>query len=251
MRPGQGYKISLKENGTLVYPPNSGQTSFDKVAHSDKTSLKLEYYPEVTGTGNSAILLVQSPQLTEGDEVGVWSEKNILVGTGKVISDKCVVILWGKDLLFPNHNGADEDEPLRLTLWRKNLNREVRLGISSLKNGMTKEMIPPSLKYESESVLIGTSNNIPFSHYLEQNYPNPFNPSTTISYGISERVHVRLEAFNSIGQRVALLRNAIQEPGEYSVEFRPTGYVQLASGVYYYRLQAGTFTSTKKMLLLK
>ncbi|MEW5799513.1 MAG: glycosyl hydrolase family 18 protein [Bacteroidota bacterium] len=251
MHPGQGYKINMKKNSTLVYPSNSGQNPFEKIVLSDDNSIRLEHYPEVSGTGSSSILLIQSPQMNEGDEVGVWSKKNILVGTGKVLGGKCVVIIWGKDPLLPDNNGAEEKESLRLTLWKKNLNREVRLAMSSLKDGLTKETISPSLRYQSESVLIGTSSSIPFTHYLEQNYPNPFNPSTTISYGISEPVHVRLEVFNSAGQRVAFLRNSIQQPGEYSVRFGNTGRTRLSSGVYYYRLQAGNFISTKKMLMLK
>ncbi|MBI2428638.1 MAG: T9SS type A sorting domain-containing protein [Ignavibacteriales bacterium] len=251
MHPGQGYKISVKQNDILTYPPNSGQTVLEKAAAAEYSDVRMEYYPEVSGTGSSAILLIQSPQLSDGDEIGAWSGKEILVGTGKAISGKCVVILWGKDPLLSEQNGADEGEPLRLTLWKKNLRKEARLMISSLKDGISKTHVSPSLKYSAESVLIGTSKNVPFTHYLEQNYPNPFNPATMISYGIAERVHVRLDVFNSIGQRVALLRNAVQEPGEYTVEFRTTRSIRLASGVYYCRLQAGDFVSTKKMLMLK
>lgn len=251
MQPGEGYKISLKNNAVLIYPPNTGQKLFAKSAEPENRAVKLEHYPEVSGTGSSAILLIQSPQIGEGDEIAAWSGKNILIGAGKVISGKCILVLWGKDPLLPEQNGADEEEQLRLTLWKKDQNKETRLAITSLKDGITKTPVSPYLKYTSESVLIGTSKNVPFTHYLEQNYPNPFNPSTMISYGIPERVHVRLEVFNSIGQQVAVLRNSVQGPGEYTIEFRTTRTIRLASGVYYCRIQAGDFVSTKKMLMLK
>jgi len=89
---------------------------------------------------------------------------------------------------------------------------------------------------------------IPTVFNLSQNYPNPFNPSTTISYGLPEQAHVRLEVFNVLGQRVAVVADEEQEAGFHSALFDGSG---LASGVYVYRLSAGTFVQTKRVLLLR
>jgi hypothetical protein len=88
----------------------------------------------------------------------------------------------------------------------------------------------------------------PMTCSLDQNYPNPFNPSTTIRYGLPNRSHVTLKVFNTLGQQVALLQNGEQEAGYHEVHFDSGG---LASGVYLYRLQAGTYTSTRKFVLVK
>jgi len=82
---------------------------------------------------------------------------------------------------------------------------------------------------------------------LFQNYPNPFNPVTTIRYEIPRESKVVLSVYNILGQEVATLVNDVQKAGRYSVEFQPN----LGSGVYFYRLQAGDFVETKKLLLLK
>ena len=88
---------------------------------------------------------------------------------------------------------------------------------------------------------------------LEQNYPNPFNPVTTIKYSIlnaetNNYSLVKLEIYNLLGKKVTTLVNEQQEPGNYEVKFNGSN---LASGVYIYRLQAGDFVSTKKLMLLK
>lgn len=89
---------------------------------------------------------------------------------------------------------------------------------------------------------------IPASFSLEQYYPNPFNPSTEIRYTISRRAHVLLEIYNTLGQRVATLVDEDQEPDAYQINWKALG---LPSGEYFYRLQAGSFVETKKLLLLK
>jgi photosystem II stability/assembly factor-like uncharacterized protein len=88
----------------------------------------------------------------------------------------------------------------------------------------------------------------PVGFGLEQNYPNPFNPSTTIRYSLPVKSHVTLTVFNTLGQQVATLVNEGEDAGYHQVRFDGSG---LASGVYFYRLQAGTYVETKKLLLLR
>jgi len=83
---------------------------------------------------------------------------------------------------------------------------------------------------------------------LEQNYPNPFNPATTIRYSIPERSTVLLTLFNTLGQAVKTLVNESQEPGPHSVRFEAN---KLASGLYFYRLIAGTHAATMRLMLIR
>jgi hypothetical protein len=88
----------------------------------------------------------------------------------------------------------------------------------------------------------------PTSYGLDENYPNPFNPSTIISYQLPASGHVSLKVYNMLGQEVATLVDAIQDAGFKSVTFDAS---RLPSGVYFYRLESGTFIQNKKMLLVK
>jgi hypothetical protein len=89
---------------------------------------------------------------------------------------------------------------------------------------------------------------LPLVYSLEQNYPNPFNPSTKIEFTIPTTSFVQIKVFNIIGQEVATLVNEQVKPGRYSATFDATRF---ASGVYLYRIDAGQFVTTKKMLLVK
>ena len=89
---------------------------------------------------------------------------------------------------------------------------------------------------------------VPEAYTLNQNYPNPFNPVTRITYSIPENAKVSLKVFNLLGQEVATLVNQDQARGNYVALFEAN---RVATGVYFYRLDAGKFTETKKMLLLK
>ena len=86
------------------------------------------------------------------------------------------------------------------------------------------------------------------SYKLFDAYPNPFNPSTKISYQIPENNFVTLKVYDAIGNELAALVNENKQSGIYEVTFNA---VELTSGVYFYRLQAGSFVETKKMLILK
>jgi hypothetical protein len=89
---------------------------------------------------------------------------------------------------------------------------------------------------------------VPQQFQLMQNYPNPFNPSTIISYIIPKDVNVTLKVYDILGNVVKILVDGYKSQGKYTINFNASN---LASGIYFYRLQAGDYTATKKLLLLK
>ncbi|MEI7811356.1 MAG: T9SS type A sorting domain-containing protein, partial [Ignavibacteria bacterium] len=86
------------------------------------------------------------------------------------------------------------------------------------------------------------------SYSVSQNYPNPFNPTTNIKYSIAKSGIVSLKIFDVIGKEVAVLVNQYQTAGTYHVQFDAS---HLSSGIYFYKLQSGDFTSVNKMMLIK
>ena len=88
----------------------------------------------------------------------------------------------------------------------------------------------------------------PATFSLDQNYPNPFNPTTMIKYSIPADQQVSLNIYNLLGQKVMTLVNEVQKTGQHEVNFNASN---LASGVYFYKLEAGSLSSIKKMILMK
>jgi len=92
------------------------------------------------------------------------------------------------------------------------------------------------------------SSTFPTKYKLNQNYPNPFNPSTTIKFAVPYESNVNLSIYNVLGELISTLVNEQKKPGYYEYEFNAS---TLASGVYLYRIKAGSFVETKKMALMK
>lgn len=102
--------------------------------------------------------------------------------------------------------------------------------------------------YQNVMTDIAEETILPTEFKLEQNYPNPFNPSTIIKFAIPERASVLIKIYDPLGSEVRTLINEEMDRGWYTREFNAVGF---ASGFYIYRMQAGNYISTKKMLVIK
>jgi len=103
-------------------------------------------------------------------------------------------------------------------------------------------------KLEATTSVAGEQSSIPTEYYLNQNYPNPFNPSTQIEFSIPQSSHVILKVYDLLGKEIAILVNGTREAGTYSTTWNAQN---CPSGVYFYRLTSGSYTMTKKLVLMK
>ena len=146
-------------------------------------------------------------------------------------------------LLVCDNDGLNSPE-----LWR---NREGQLGWSPYDNDAGWQY-PNTWMYSwygnSDVIVTDVKDELPIQYSLDQNYPNPFNPATQIKYAIAKPGLVTLKIYDILGRQVADLVNKYQEAGKYTVNFDATRF---ASGVYIYRIESSSFTSVKKMMLVK
>ena len=163
----------------------------------------------------------------------------------------------GNDLLLVELTKADSNYTAHVTQLAHNFLSP--LGIELVDNklyvmetGLNYNNNSPKL-YEvtlpaDNSTAVETQKSIPQSFRLYQNYPNPFNPATTINYTVPKMSFVTLKVYNILGQKIATLVNGEKQAGEYEVGFDGSN---LTSGVYIYKMQAGSFSDVKKFVLMK
>jgi photosystem II stability/assembly factor-like uncharacterized protein len=153
---------------------------------------------------------------------------------------------WVGGWTGPTYQTTNGGANWSLAGWGTNLNR-----FRFLSDTLAYAVGDRIYKYSRNPVGIqNISTEIPVEFSLKQNYPNPFNPTTNLEFGISELGFVTLKIYNSLGLEVATIVNETLTPGTYNYQFSTINY-QLASGIYFYKLEAGSFTETKRMILLK
>ncbi len=155
-------------------------------------------------------------------------------------------------------DGANEDFTVKisssgyytLAVWKRNaddLNKSVNFEIKVGKSMFVKE------NFEDEEIISENEISVPSEFRLEQNYPNPFNPKTNINFGVPKASFVNLSIFNTKGQKVKTLVNQNLEPSNYKISWNGIDAQgnTVSSGVYFYKLKAGNFQQTRKMLFVK
>ena len=107
--------------------------------------------------------------------------------------------------------------------------------------------------FVNNTILGISDNDIPIQYSLDQNYPNPFNPVTKINFSLAEKSFVNITVFDISGNKIKGLSNSNYRPGNRSIQWNATNEQgePVSAGVYFYRIQAGNFVDTKKMILLK
>jgi hypothetical protein len=135
------------------------------------------------------------------------------------------------------------------TFGSTTLNGNWTLTVTDGVAGNTGTLLGWGLRFNN-SVVVGTQNisELPYKFNLSQNYPNPFNPETNIKFSVPKQSKVILKIYDVLGQEVITLVNEYLAPGTYEKIFNASSF---ASGVYFYKLEAGEFNAVKKMVLIK
>ncbi len=257
MQPCQGYQVYLNGGATLTYP-STGALSKEMGERSVSAHFQ---YNERTGE-NATIVLPTSIQpryangapLDNGDEIGAFTADGRCCGAIIWNSDHCAMTLWGDNSKTENVDGAVSEEMLQLRVWQKSTNREYVVAANAIeyqRNGymILTDFIAQSAQDVNQAGDLAT----PASFQLCQNYPNPFNPDTRINFDIPQKATVTLAIYDLQGRRIRTLIQGEKATGHYVAVWnsRTDTGEKVPSGVYVYRLTAGDYVSSKKMILLK
>ncbi len=224
------------------------------IENSDPTIKSLNLETIIEGNTSEKIFTVDNIRISQNDSIHIREKDRLQLFLNNYGVEKSY------DLQIRNssangfsrfsHNGitlADNSTHQIVPVWDDLQNVPVII-LSDLGNDGT---IDDTLYLQNQATGIGVDHGLPLSpnsFNLAQNFPNPFNPTTTIQYTIPQRSNVVIRVYDIIGNEVANLINEVKDKGVYSVAFNAA---QLASGIYFYTLRAGSFVQTKKMLLIK
>lgn len=210
-------------------------------------------YYVYTWTINNGLFKIDPDDISKPIPLGVpkdWKVRDIAFHPSK---DSIMMIAVDYNPNFPERGGGVYLSNDKGNTWQKINNGLEDIAAYSVgidKNGNAIASTSTAIHRLNNSLtdVKELTNLIPTNFVLSQNYPNPFNPSTIISYQISAISKVSLKVYDVFGSEVATLVNKVQPAGNYNINFDAS---RLSSGVYFYRIIAGDFIQTKKMILLK
>jgi|GEM_PF-871117 len=238
----------FKSGNNIEYYPNLAPYNFSKnsVDPEFEDPLIYAYGDSVVAWNHSAWKMEIGLPSTEYPPAAEWT--NLLFTKDPVNNE------YGNPTVWPRFNGVYKNSELlsasieKLPLGDLNWFPEAKAKWAENQSAIEQHILDLNESQFSLTSVSQSDNSIPQKFNLSQNFPNPFNPSTEIRYSIPNSGMVTLKVYNIIGQEVSTLVNNMQQAGNYTVSFDAS---HLSSGVYFYKLQSGSFTLTKKMEVIK
>ena len=232
LQPGQGYLVNVSEAVELVY------TLDDELASTPPDNFDQPHFlPIHANTGENMSMLVLSNNL-EG-EIGIYSDGN-LVGSGVIQDGRCGIAVWGDDQTTPEVDGAVENRPLEFIFADEHGTRQAQI-----------DFIIGSGQYfvdDFQAVRLDEVELMPDEFGIVSAYPNPFNNRTVIQYNLPEACNLKIKVINVLGESVTNLFEGGAEVGMHSIDFNASN---LASGIYYVKLNSDKSSSTRKIVLIR
>ena len=253
-----GNDVFAGTDGGGVFKSSVGINAWSNVSAGLSNSVDVDFL----SLSNSNLLAGTTQGMYKSEDNGLnWVQINsgltnnsgqLVIVTGiAVYKSNIFISTWGDGIFLSSDSGQS---------WSKINTGLSNLYISSLAVsnstiyiGVARETNVGSIVYKRPVSEVITNvekdiSTIPLVYLLNQNCPNPFNPTTNISYSIPQSANVTLKVYDLLGREVVELVNGEKNPGRYEVRFDGSN---LTSGVYFYRLTAGSFSQTKKLMLIK
>jgi len=246
MLPGQGYYIYMNNLGLLMYPANSRLRQFSEVSLTPSARFLV---PTVKNTGNNATLLLTISGVEDGNEIGVYNNNGVLIGSGAVYNGVAAVTIWGDNEITPNIDGAGSYELLSVKLYNPNSQAEQEIALSMISD-LTSNMELNNLLYTQNSIFVAkaTVGNDALLDMNIKNVPNPASTNTVFEFTLTNEGDAEILVYSLTGDLVARLANGNYSIGSHKVTF---DVANLSSGVYNVVLRSGTQRATTMMLIEK
>jgi hypothetical protein len=229
LEPTQGYQIYMMDAATLAYPANGSPRQALK--GSELTPKATYIVPEIKRTGNSMSLVIETVDLLNNSEIGIWTSDNVLVGSGKVHYSKAAITVWGDNEQTEDIDGAKQLESLKAMVFDKEsaISYEIELAnIHSLRTSKNQEY----LSFSTEDIIMAKAVNSSINNaddLLLTCKPNPTTGETVIEYSLETNSFVSIKLYSMAGQLIQILTESENTAGFHTLNFDGS---RLANGVY-------------------
>ncbi len=251
MTPGEGYKLYLKSDATLIYPQSMSLAKTSAITPVTQI-MRPQHFKFRARTGESYSVVIYSLKvhgqaLEKGDEIGIFTTAGLCVGAGVWDGSGALGIsAWVDDDRTDELDGYRTGEEMRFKFWDRDIGQEIDLNATFTKS---------SGKFADEAFAVVEleSVEVPTNFSLAQNYPNPFNAGTVISYHLPEAGRVELKLYNLLGEEIRALVDAEKAAGSHMVNWDGLDNIgkSVPSGIYIYRIMSGAFSAVKKAVYVK
>lgn len=242
-QPTAGYKLYVGEADTLTYPVTASTSGVSGARTASSSGPSSSGGP---ARPNSATILVEAPSLPENTQIRAVTN-NQVVGAGALTDGSATFAVRGSNRLSPTDaEGAQEGEQLTFVAGAQDSG--TALQVSSATNFLTGRSLSSPLTFANDAVYAVELAAETTEYALSKNLPNPARTTATIQFAVPSPTEVTLTVFNVLGQKVATLVDGRKAPGPHRVQMDVSG---LSSGVYFYRLDAGPFSKSRKMTVVQ
>lgn len=252
LSPGKGYWMNAEESGTIRFQMPGTQSGKIQNSHVNKTPISGLHRLEFNSNGITQDFWISDKELHSNELIQFLLPPKAPSGYLDVRSDENYSI---SDQSTQNINLISDSYPVVINFYQDgpiSPDYSYRLigmkGQDEIHLNLTDQQLEIPFAMDLIRLERVKSNELITEFKLHSNYPNPFNPSTNIRYELPQQSPVRIEVFDVVGRRIALLVDATQQSGTYTVQFDGSG---IASGLYLLRFQAGRFNETRQITLIK
>lgn len=234
---GKGYQVKVDANCTLNYPAEQ------RALAASEEVIVAGPWGTFTPTGSSMSLLITDVVVPNGSQICAVSKSAAIVGVGSVQDGRCGLAVWGDDQTTDAVDGLLASETFSLKLW--NVETGIQAELSA------KMVLGSGLVFKSDDFAVAKAvvlETVPATYYLGLNYPNPFNSSTRIAFGLPTAGKVSVKVYDLAGRVIATLAEGDLSAGNHLTLWNADS---APAGLYLVKMEAGSFSDTRKVTLLK
>jgi subtilisin family serine protease len=243
LEPGQGYQMYLSQNANLTYPANSLGKAVSNIRRPSPKFL----LPQTTMTGNNSVLVIKIESAENGNEIGVYTNTNLLVGSGVVYDGLAVITIWGDDSQTSQIDGALNSYELKVISYELKTGKISEVHLTGLSDVISKELVS-ELTYSKDKFFMANAevkNNSAISLNIK---PNPANDVVEIEFTSPDCSNTEISIYSSNGKLVDKITDKLQTLSGKTISYNVS---KLSSGEYTFTMTCGSEKAMRKVMVVR